>query len=447
MAFQMSKDSPENNPKSPVNVVGAGITGLSAALLLARLGHKVSVYESESEAGGMLAPVTIDGIAFDRGSHRVHPEAHPLLVKLTQEAQWQRQVRAGTLVLKGRKLSYPLDPVRFIAGLGVKTTTSMALGWLKRPNALRQTMSWESDRREVQEDEGFQSFVVKRVGEAAYEQFYEPYARKVWGIEPDDLSQTVAKQRVSTSNPMSSILKKTEKHFLYPRYGMASLITLLRNKLEAVGGEVKFETPFSAKQSEFGTTFFTGHLGSLAPEAKLSHRGLYLLYLSVPPDALDNTDTWYVPESQYWFGRVSQPGRFSSELQAQSHKVLCIEIPEGKWGPDQDFVKQVDVVRDQLYAAGILNARVSPIEAHQKFLPKVYPMYVRNWVKEQRQALEQAAEQANIYPCGRQGLFLHCNMDQAVETAAAAVDHWSTGGDSLSWTKRCRDFADFRVRD
>ena len=215
----------------PVIVVGAGITGLSAALLLAQSGHVVDVYEASEQPGGLLAPIVHDGLPLDRGSHRVHPEAHPLLVELTREARWQWRQRAGKLVLNGRHLGSPLDPLRFVAGLGMRTSFAMGLRWLRQPQALRRTLRWESDRRDVDRDEGFERFVLKRVGAAAYHQFYEPYARKVWGIEPSDLSQTVAKQRVSTSNPAGSILRKTERHFLYPEHGMASLINLLRKKI------------------------------------------------------------------------------------------------------------------------------------------------------------------------------------------------------------------------
>ncbi len=38
-----------------VGVIGAGISGLSAAWWLAELGHEVSVYESSAEVGGLIA--------------------------------------------------------------------------------------------------------------------------------------------------------------------------------------------------------------------------------------------------------------------------------------------------------------------------------------------------------------------------------------------------------
>ncbi len=428
-------------------VVGAGITGLSAALLLARRNINVTLYESESTHGGMLAPVKFNGFDLDRGSHRVHPEAHPLLLSLTQEANWQYRDRAGALVLNGKKLPYPLDPIRFVAGLGLNTSLSMALGWLKRPQTFRQTIRWERERREIDVDEGFESFVVKRVGRSAYRRFYEPYARKVWGIDPNELSQTVAKQRVSTSNPVHSILKKSQRRFLYPAYGMASLINLLRKKVTDAGVDFKLDASFDLENVKDKAIFYTGHLNGLVNNSTLTHRGLYLIYLVLPQKCLDATDTWYTPESHYWFGRVSQPAQFSEALSRPEQRILCVEIPEGKWGVKEDFTNKVEILLEQLYEARILKERTSAIDAQQVFLPKVYPMYRRGWIHEQRRTLEHLAQQAMIYPCGRQGLYLHCNMDQAVATAEAAVLHYMAKGTPMSWVRRCQEFSDFRVRD
>ncbi|HAN30416.1 MAG TPA: UDP-galactopyranose mutase [Myxococcales bacterium] len=428
-------------------VVGAGIAGLSAALLLARRGSQVDIFEASEQLGGLLEPVLHDGIACDRGSHRVHPESHPLLMELTQEAQWQNKIRAGRLILNGRQLSYPLDPFRFVRGLGAQTTLAMAKGWLLRPRSFKRALRWESDRHHVVEDEGFESFVVRRVGSAAYSGFYEPYARKVWGIDPSGLSQTVAKQRVSTSNPLNSILKKTVRHFLYPEHGMAALIDLLRSKVEDAGVQIHVGRRFEREELGRAPVFYTGHLGSLVPDAKLSHRGLYLLHITVDAGSLDDTDTWYTPEARYWFGRVSQPGRFSAQLSRPGQQVICVEIPEGQWGPEQNFVDQIDEVMAQLHHASIVKGAVKPMSVQQTFIERVYPMYVRDWVVEQRRVLSEVAASGPVFPCGRQGLFLHCNMDHAVATAAAAVEHWQAGGTSEQWAVQCRQFANFRVRD
>ena len=176
----------------PTLVIGSGISGLSAAILLARAQKKVHVWEASREHGGMLAPVVFQGVMCDRGSHRVHPESHPLLRSLTEREEWLERPRKGSLILGGRQIPYPPSPKSFLQGLGLKRSLSMAWGLLTRPNRLRSFRSWEKDRSRIPyKDEGFESFVVQRVGHAAYSGFYRPYVEKVWGLPPCDISQTV----------------------------------------------------------------------------------------------------------------------------------------------------------------------------------------------------------------------------------------------------------------
>lgn len=432
------------------------MAGLAAAVLLARAGRQVEVWEASDEIGGLLAPIPFRGQPYDRGSHRVHPEAHPLLQALTKDQGWARRPRRGRLVLGGRQLAYPPDPVAFLRGLGLRAATEMALGFVSRPGTLNAFRTWERDRSTASdEDEGFESFVVRRVGRGAYRRFYAPYVEKVWGLHPSEVSRTVAKQRVSTSDPTRAFRRAfrrtgaVDRWFMYPRMGMAALITHLASVAADLGVKVRLGRPFRdpADGRGFDAVLFSGHLSHLEPDASLSHRGLYLLHLAFPAGTLGPQDTWYAPEPRYWFGRVSQPAQFSSDLEADGEDVVCVEIPEGRWGPHQDFTRDLDEVVGQLAHAGILRGRASVRAARQTFLPRVYPLYRRGWFPRWRSALESVASRGPILPIGRQGLFLHCNIDHAVHIADEAVRHLVAGGDAVGWVRRCSAFLDLRVRD
>lgn len=441
--------------KPPVLVVGAGITGLSAAWLLTRAGHSVEIHEASSDPGGLLAPIEFKGLPCDQGSHRIHPSAHPLLMELTRDAGWQERPRRGRLVLDHAHMQYPLQMADFLRGLGPKTALHMGLNFLTRPGAMRRFKSWENDRQDARTDIGFEDFVTARVGRRAYRQFYAPYVQKVWGLHPSEISQTVAKARVSTASPASTLKKALRKeatidgHFLYPNDGMAGLIDYFMTGLELAGVPVHFGRTATAETLDAwdGPIVFSGHLSHLAPEAGLQHRGLYILHAALPKGTVGDTDTFYLPEADYWFGRVSQPAQFSSELSTETHDVICMEVPEGKNGPDIDFSTQLGTLNQQLQAANIIGPGVEIEELKQTFLPRVYPLYTRGWLDRWRQALNTVSAMERVFPIGRQGLYLHCNIDHCVHIADECVQLIEGGGTAQQWLDSVDRFLELRVRD
>ena len=439
----------------PVRVVGGGISGLSAALLLARAGRSVTLWEGNKQLGGLLEPVSFANVECDRGSHRIHPESHPLLRELTDSEDWQSRPRRGRLILNGQHLHYPPNPLGFVRGLGVRASAEMIGGFATRPGALRAFKSWESDRSQVpDEDVGFENFILRRVGKGAYERFYKPYVTKVWGLPPSQISQTVAKQRISTSKPMETFRRaisreKVDRRFLYPRAGMAGLVRSLRDSAIQAGVGIEEGQRFDVS-SDHGADHdlvFTGRLRDLVQDAELKHRGLYLVFLALPKGQLAEVDTWYAPESRYWFGRISQPAQFSSALGHPDHDVICIEIPEGRWGPEKDFLQEIPAVLAQLNDAGILPDGCTPTDQAQRYVQDVYPMYTRGWFHEWRRVLDKVALMQNVWPLGRQGLFLHCNMDHCVNMADQMVQEMTQGQTAEDWIRQASRYLDLRVRD
>ena len=50
-----------------VAVLGSGLSGLTAAALLARRGHRVSLYEQHPDIGGVTSSIEKDGVRWDLG--------------------------------------------------------------------------------------------------------------------------------------------------------------------------------------------------------------------------------------------------------------------------------------------------------------------------------------------------------------------------------------------
>ncbi len=439
-------------------VVGAGVTGLAAALDLSRRGWEVAVHEAADEPGGLLAPHRFRGVRCDLGSHRLHPSALevPLLAELADDVGLVRRPRRGQIVLRGRHIPYPLSLPGLLRGLGVRTSAAFMRGWIGRrgPGLAR----WEDDRStspgEDDPDEGFAAFVTARVGEAAYEGFYRPYAEKVWGLDPAELSRTIAKKRVSSARPGQQLLgallpqRFRGDTYLYPRSGMGSLITSLRDRCEGAGVTLSYGRQISTPDDvDADAVVHTAPLAGARPDDAPSHRGLYLLFLALDTPSLGEVDTWYVPGDEAWFGRVSEVRNFSAELAVPGETVVCVEIPEGTWGPDQDFVTRAPEVLDQLRAAGIVAGGVRILDADQRWLAGVYPLYTRGWMRVWRRAITDLSAAGRVFAAGRQGLFLHCNIDHCMTIAGDVARHIDAGGSSAGWGATSERYLGLRVRD
>ncbi len=449
-------------------VVGGGISGLYAALLLARRGRRVRVIERGPHLGGLAGAEEFRGIPCDLGSHRIHPAAleKPLFRELNARTPLLRRPRRGVLLLGDRRVPYPPTALALARAIGLPATLSTAASFLGRAGRRRAFADWESDRTATQIDQGFERFVRDRVGESAYQAFYRPYAEKVWGLDPVELSQTIAKKRVSATRPWALVASaagraarwiagdhepgddEPSSSFVYPERGAASIITWLEGELARASVPIERRRPFEPGDRDRGPVLFAGDLRDLVPTS-LEHRGLYLVYLALPVDRVSDAETYYSPDPRHWFGRVAEIQNYSPALRTPGETILCVEIPEGAWGRRRDFSRGElhAALLAQLTWAGIIPRGVRPIEARQRFLPSVYPLYRRGWIDEWRATMARVATMGNVVPIGRQALFLHVNLDHCADIAEAAVDHVLAGGNSAGWIEKAEEYLEIRVRD
>lgn len=449
---------------SEITVAGAGISGLYAALLLARQGYAVRVVERAPATGGLAGAETFRGVPCDLGSHRLHPTAldRPLFREIDAAQPFLRRPRRGVLLFNGRRIPYPPTALSMIRALGPSAASAVALGLLASPERRRAFAAWERERAAEDEDRGFAAFVRGRVGDAAYEAFYRPYAEKVWGLDPALLSQSVAKKRVSTTHPLRLVQSAAGRAlrwaigreddaidgFVYPPEGASSITRWLEAQLDALSVPITRDRAFDLAAPRSGPTLFAGDLRDLVP-TPLEHRGLYLVYLAFPIPRAGEAETYYAPGAHHWFGRVSEPQNYSPSLRRAGETILVAEIPEGRWGRGQDFATgaRLDALVDQLAFASVIPRGVRPIEARQRFVPAVYPVYRRGFRDAWRDAMRRVAALGDVFPFGRQALFLHVNLDHCADIAEDVVRHVTAGGTAEAWAAMAERYLDLRVRD
>lgn len=426
-------------------VVGAGVSGLSASILLARRGIEVELV-TRAEVGGLAGSRAFRGVACDLGSHRLHADALrvPLLRELAGAVRLIERPRRGVLVLGDARVPYPLRPASMLRALGPLAAIGMGAGFVRARLAGGARFD---DARLAGDDVGYADFVRARVGEAAYARFYAPYAEKVWGVDPATLSQSVAKLRVSSSSPTESLRAPTTS-YLYPEEGFAEVTRWLARAAREAGVWIREGVAFDRARhlGDVDAVLHAGALRDLVPTT-LAHRGVYLVYLALRGAPEHPAETWYVPDARYWFGRVAVLNHYAPRRVAHDETLLCVEVPEGRWGEGVDFTapKRLEALLAQLRAAGVVSRAQRLVAVEASFARDVYPLYLRGWRARLDAAL--AAVPEGVFPFGRQGLFLHCNTDHCVEIAHALDAHLAAGGGARAWIDRAEAFRALRVRD
>jgi oxygen-dependent protoporphyrinogen oxidase len=102
-----------------VAVIGAGITGLTAAFYLQRKGIPVTVYEASSRAGGVIQSLKQDGFLAEFGPNTIL-ETSPKIAQLVRDAGLQSRrldpdprAEARYVVRYKRPIEMPGSPLGF----------------------------------------------------------------------------------------------------------------------------------------------------------------------------------------------------------------------------------------------------------------------------------------------------------------------------------------------
>lgn len=101
-----------------VAVVGAGLTGLTAALKLSQLGARVTLYEKDKHAGGRAKTMHREGFSLNLGAHALYVggEAHRFLTEnRITPAGGAPQSAAPVAIYKGNADALPITAGRLVA--------------------------------------------------------------------------------------------------------------------------------------------------------------------------------------------------------------------------------------------------------------------------------------------------------------------------------------------
>lgn len=166
-----------------VAIIGAGITGLTAAFYLKRAGVPVTVYEAGERSGGVIQSLRRDGFLAEFGPNTIL-ETSPKIAQLVCDAGLESRkllsdpaAEARYVVRYRRPIEMPGSPLGF---LGTKLFTAQAkLAVLREP--------FVSPRRDGPE-ESIGQFVVRRLNREFLDHAIDALVAGIYAGDPNKLS-------------------------------------------------------------------------------------------------------------------------------------------------------------------------------------------------------------------------------------------------------------------
>jgi oxygen-dependent protoporphyrinogen oxidase len=166
----------------PVAIIGAGITGLTAAFYLKRKGMPVTVYEAGGRAGGVIQSLRKDGFLAEFGPNTIL-ETSPKIAQLIRDAGLESRRLATDPKAEARYVVRYRRPIAMPSQLGI--FTSELLSARAKFALLREPFV---PRRRDGREESIAEFVVRRLNREFLDQMIDALVAGIYAGDPHKLS-------------------------------------------------------------------------------------------------------------------------------------------------------------------------------------------------------------------------------------------------------------------
>ena len=429
-------------------VLGAGLAGLSAAYELSRRGNEVVVLEKCHQPGGLAATVRHNGFAYDLGPHRFHTRDHRILnfVSGLPGVELMELQRVSRIRLLDRYFDYPLALGNVLSEMPLHRGAGMLLSFFGEK--IRGLFL-------KRDQETFEGWVQSRFGTGLYQLYLAPYNRKLWGIEPSELSADWASQRITvpslaglvkeTIAPSRETVRSLVSTFHYPRGGIGEISLALAREIEKAGGKIFYRSePLQIRKAngKWDVTLddgeiccdqlvntipvgrYTRLLGDILPPGvheaaeSLQFRALVFLTVLLNGDP-EPADHWiYTSEDRYLFNRLSISRNFDDAGPSQVIFEFSCQKGDSMWNSSESSLLESTIPGAEHLGLFSRNMVVGSMISRKA---EAYPVYRLGYGKSTACVLDALEALPGSVTCGRQGLFRYNNMDHSLEMGRFAA--------------------------
>ncbi|EYF04015.1 amine oxidase, putative [Chondromyces apiculatus DSM 436] len=342
-------------------ILGAGLTGMSAAYHLGRAGVACRLFEQLPRPGGHAITFEEEGYRFDRTGHLLHlrdPEIRRLALGWIGPDHLEVE-RASRIWSHGVYTRYPFQANTW--GLPPEVAYECLLGFIRAQAAHAEQATQAGGN--ARGPRNFEEFCLRHFGEGISRHFMIPYNARLWGVPATEITadwcarfvplprlEDVVAGAVGMQGPELGY----NTRFVYPKRGIGQLAEGLARDLPREGvcrgaelGRAPQAVDFRARELLFEDEVVSYDvLLSSAPlpalvqllvqapaevtRAAAALRCTHLYYLDVALDAPCGKPLhWvYVPEAKYPFYRVGCYSNFSPEMAPPGKAGLYVELAD-----------------------------------------------------------------------------------------------------------------------
>jgi protoporphyrinogen oxidase len=420
-------------------VLGAGLTGLTAAYCLHRCGIPVTVLEKSGQPGGTLGIGKWEGFSFDAGIHVLHGRDPDVLFFLEEELgiPMVETCRRAFFEENGKVFPYPFQLNTYCLTL---------------PERLQIFLQMLTPRRGSISNYG--EFLKQNFGSVLCQRFFYPYAEKFWTVNPRELTTewvTTRVPRPSLSERVQGLFGEVKGNFgpnaffRYPqRGGISSLAESLAGRLEEkiiystevsrIDPESRIVTCANGKTYDYNVCISTLPLPLtvrlLYPtDAEMNRNASRLRYTSII--SLSVGIRGEIPHDYHWIyfpalwepmARVHFPGNISDDtvpagcysLQievALRGPVISPEMPPGFW----------EGCLGRLQNLGVMGDRNNLLFTKERLIEPAYVIYDHYRMKHLPRIFKGIGEKG-IIPAGRFGEWNYNWMHDSILSGKRAAD-------------------------
>lgn len=409
-----------------IAVLGAGVSGLTAARLLKDRGHDVVVYEKEATVGGLARTRFTEGYLYDPyGGHifnSKNQEVVDWVFSILPKEKWQFTERNAKIFFNGKYVSYPFE--LSLCELDIDEAVDCVHDFILS--------------KDGPEPDNFKDWLTWNFGEGIANYYMIPYNEKIWAYPLEDMETQwmQGKMPLPTKKEMirSMLLKNPKERkmphstFYYPlKGGIQTMVDAIAEGLNIrLDYDISSITKCDGKwmingEGDYDQVISTIPLPELPaimklPEvivnriSDLKYNSLTTVLFNCPKTEI----TWlYVPSHDYRSHRVGYQSALTPYACPNPNEGCgSLEIIGEQFDVDETFANEPGILPDELGFNRVID---------HEFTKYAYVIHDKKYRKSTTDIKEYFAKDNSFKLLGRWGTWNYKNMDLCMQDAMELV--------------------------